>query len=539
MTTRSTAWRFGHVGWLTLALLVATLAVNIAGIRDIARARKGVTESSRRFARIEVEARARAIEGTLSTIRADLRFLSGAPALAKFPPGSVQRAPELSILAAVGADLILFLRGHPEVASMTYRSPSGAALLEAGRPRGIPGYWIPAGSSSGSRSESVQSSGIRGSSPIFGRADSELAAASLELALAGPVLVGGPTRNGASHLSCALADSAGALFVVAPDFDSAASDVEEVAVATEGWSVAGPWRLRCVRGTDPAIALLEPIASRYRGAILLNLAIMALALALGMLAIHQARRRRWLEAREQEHARVRELERQLFHAERLATVGRLAAGMAHEINNPLAGLSNYLRLARDAVVEGDGSAALRHLGRVDEGAQRAAGIVRRVLDHTDPATPQMVPLNLNDVLRQAVEFVGSREEFSAIRFDSELAGTELVNGSALMLGQVFLNLLLNACEAQPEGGDVFVHTWRDGAWVVAEVADRGPGVPQPLRERIFEPFQTTKNSSGLGLSICDTIVRQHGGELTVDSRPSGGARFRVRLAAVPSIEEAG
>jgi signal transduction histidine kinase len=100
-----------------------------------------------------------------------------------------------------------------------------------------------------------------------------------------------------------------------------------------------------------------------------------------------------------------------------------------------------------------------------------------------------------------------------------------------MLGQVAVNLILNACEAQPEGGEVRVSTRREGERIVAEFADRGHGIPEVDRERIFEPFFSTKESTGLGLSICHSIVRQHAGELLALPREGGGAVFRVALPA--------
>jgi len=260
--------------------------------------------------------------------------------------------------------------------------------------------------------------------------------------------------------------------------------------------------------------------------------VMALTLLLGSFAIQQARRRERLEAAAHEEARVRELERQLFHAERLGTVGRLAAGMAHEINNPLEGMSNYLSLARADLAQGDVAAARGRLERIEEGIERAAGIVRQVLAHADPAAAPSSPVEVNSVLQQTVEFVRSRREFGAIDFGVDLGPAPLVvRGSPVMLGQVALNLVINACEAQPRGGEVRVRSWQENGHVLVEIADRGPGVPAEASARIFEPFFSTKQSTGLGLSICHSIVRQHEGELSVQDRPGGGALFRMRLPA--------
>jgi signal transduction histidine kinase len=136
------------------------------------------------------------------------------------------------------------------------------------------------------------------------------------------------------------------------------------------------------------------------------------------------------------------------------------------------------------------------------------------------------------LLRQTSEFVRSRPEFGAIRFEIRVpAGPILVRGAPALLGQVFLNLLVNAGEAQPAGGEILVEARGTPAGVVVEVADRGPGVAAEDAARIFEPFFSTKNSTGLGLSICYAIVGRHGGDLAVEPREGGGARFRIRLPA--------
>jgi signal transduction histidine kinase len=310
-------------------------------------------------------------------------------------------------------------------------------------------------------------------------------------------------------------------------------------VRSDGWSLPGPLVLWCAQPDRATLAASEPVWARYRTTYALNLAVMALSLLLGGFALQQARRRAGLEARAAEEARVRELERQLFHAERLTTVGRLAAGIAHEINNPLEGMSNYLTLARDSLARGDIEAAARQVGAVRTGLDRAAGIVRQVLAHSDPAKAPRTPLDLNDVLRETEQFVRSRKEFAHIAFGLDLDGQPLVvHGNPVMLGQVVMNLIVNACEVQPLEGEVRVFSGREGGHVVAEVADRGPGIPEADRQRVFEPFFSTKDSTGLGLSICHTIVRQHEGELEVRPRPGGGSVFRMRLPAAPEVPRA-
>jgi signal transduction histidine kinase len=232
---------------------------------------------------------------------------------------------------------------------------------------------------------------------------------------------------------------------------------------------------------------------------------------------------------------MRTLEQQLFHTERLATVGRLAAGIAHEINNPLEGMSNWLSLARRELAQGHGERADAHLARVKEGLERAASIVRQVLAHAEPSGAPHAIVDLHQVIGDTSRLVQSRKEFREVAFELDFAsGPLLVRGNPVTLGQVTLNLLLNACEVQADGGEVRVSTRHDDGSAVVEFADRGGGVPEEDREKIFEPFFTTKDSTGLGLSICHGIVRQHEGELLVLPREGGGSVFRLTFPAAPS-----
>jgi signal transduction histidine kinase len=312
----------------------------------------------------------------------------------------------------------------------------------------------------------------------------------------------------------------------------------EAPIRAEGWSAPFPWTLACARGQDAAIALIEPLVTRYRLTIALNALVMILAILLGAFAIQQMRRRERLEGKAREESRVREVERQLFHAERLTTVGRLAAGMAHEINNPLEGMSNYIVLASEALERSDVSAARRHLAGVRSGLEAAAGVVRQILMHADPAVAPRAALGLGETVMQAVDLVRSRAEFETIRFQCDVpAAGPAVMGNQVLLGQVFLNLALNACEAQPRGGEVRVAvSCEEGGWAAVEFADRGPGIAPGDAERIFEPFYSTKGSTGLGLSICHAIARQHGGTLSASGRPGGGASFVFRLPGLGASE---
>ena len=545
------AWR-PAVGWLTGVAVLAAIAINLAGIGAIAVAQRGVVEEARRLLRLETEARAGALESVLASTRADLAFLTGSPTFFGLESALVSRDPREARwrrLEAEGA-LLLFLRGHPETAHLAARSDPGVVLVAAGRRGGIPVLWNPGDTERAAQAErALETEG--GSAPVAGKAITgrfEFAtgvrrvtgAVMLEATIDGGRLLAHNRAVENPARACALLDRTGALLAAEPDAADAVAAAEagaavsagvlyaEAPVRTESWSAPSPWRLVCTQRRGPAEALVAPLSARYRMTLILNLAVMSLALLLGMFAVKEGRRRQALEAAAREEARVRDLERQLFHSERLSTVGRLAAGMAHEINNPLEGMSNYLSLAREDLERDDTASATRRLEMVQEGLRRAGDIVRQVLLHADPATAPRVILDLSGVLRQTVDFVRSRPEFRAIRFEQDLSARPLdVKGSEALLGQVFMNLILNACEAQPAGGEVRVSTRREEERVVAEIADRGPGVPREDRARIFEPIYSTKHSTGLGLSICYSIVTQHGGDLAVLDRDGGGAIFRL------------
>jgi signal transduction histidine kinase len=343
----------------------------------------------------------------------------------------------------------------------------------------------------------------------------------------------------AGAAACSLKDAASRTLTGMAPGNGKEGLLSSATLAAEGWSAASPWSLACARPRETAFAIVAPVTERYRTTVALNLGAMALAALLGLLAVREVRQRERLEAHAREADRVRDLERQLFHAERLTSVGRLAAGIAHEINNPLEGMANYLSLARDALDRGDAEAAKRRLDGVRQGLERAALVVRQVLSHADPAKAPLSPVDLTLLLAETTEFVRSRKEFTAIRFETRFADAPLlVDGSPIMLGQVALNLIVNACEAQPGGGEVLVSAAREASEARVEVADRGPGIGPADRERIFEPFFSTKSSTGLGLSICHTIVERHGGRLEALAREGGGAVLRMTLPAGRSRPEA-
>jgi signal transduction histidine kinase len=515
--------------------LLAVAAVNVAGLWAIAAARRDAVEEAGRLLRAETQARVRAFESRLLSTRADLTFLAESPLLEPLlvPSGSDTAAERASGRQAAEAALLLFLRGHPEVTRLTVRGRRGEPRSVAGRRGGVPLLWV-ASSPTGEEGPAVAPGyrSLEAVAPIeaspSGPAPAALATLTAE-AQPSLLLTTDDAGEQAGSPSCRLV--AGPAPVARPP--SSAGQLEASAdIATEGWRTAARWSLSCDKPEVVATAPLAPLSTRYRTTLAFNLAAMALALLLGLLVVREVRQRERLEARAHEEARVRDLERQLFHAERLTSLGRLVAGLAHEINNPLEGMANYLTLARDALERGETEQARRRLEGVRQGLERAALVVRQALAHAEPGAAPKGPVDLNQVVTETTDFVRSRPEFRVIRFEAALENAAVVvEGNAIMLSQVVLNLLVNACEAQPDGGEVTVSSRRSDRTVAVEVADRGPGIPAADLERIFEPFFSTKASSGLGLSVCHAIVRQHGGEIVALPREGGGTILRMTLPA--------
>ena len=522
---------------LSIGLALLTVAgINAAGLWGIAGARRAVAAEARRLFRAETEAVARGLDGLLAGMRSDLLFLGRLPPVTVLLASDEQDPARHTLRTSAEAALLVFLRTHPEVTRLAVRGPDEKPLLLVGRRGGIPILWV-ASNPTGAEGPAVSPDVPRPVAVVpIGDAGGRDGAPALEAEIA-PALLLAHEEGRAAHRACLLQDGAGRRLAGTAGRGGPAHQAD-ASLSAEGWSAPAPWRLHCEQPQEVAMALVEPVAARYRTTLALNLGAMALAVILGLFTVREISERERLEARARSEARVRDLERQLFHSERLTTVGRLAAGIAHEINNPLEGIANYLTLTREALDRGDAEAARRRLEGVGHGLERAARVVRQVLAHADPSEAPKGPLDLNRVLAETAEFVRSRPEFARVRFEMALAEPSLVVvGSPIMLGQVALNLVVNACEAQPGGGEVRVSSRRDDGHAVAEIADRGPGIKADDRARIFEPFFSTKSSTGLGLSICHTIVGQHGGVLEALPREEGGTVFRMTLPAAAAGTE--
>ncbi|HKE15878.1 MAG TPA: ATP-binding protein [Kofleriaceae bacterium] len=244
----------------------------------------------------------------------------------------------------------------------------------------------------------------------------------------------------------------------------------------------------------------------------------------------------------QDQTRLSELQNQVIQAEKLATLGQLAAGVVHELNNPLTSITVYAEYllkkseqkarAGDPVEQGD----IDKLKRISAGAHRILTFARDLVQYAKPAGSRPEVVSLSSVVRQSLSFCEHLFERARIlleqHLDDALPPVEAVPGQ---LEQVVINLVTNAVQACAGEGRVAVRThWAGNNLVAVSVADSGPGVPEPERERVFEPFFTTKtdgSGTGLGLSIVRNIVEQHRGRVSVATSEWGGALFVCEFPA--------
>lgn len=247
---------------------------------------------------------------------------------------------------------------------------------------------------------------------------------------------------------------------------------------------------------------------------------------------------RSLAERDTELARQRET---LHQRERLAAMGSLLAGVAHELNNPLS-----IVVARATLLEeGATDPAVRSsVEKIRAAAERCARIVRTFLTMARQGKPQQGAVDLNRLIEDCLEMLAYGLRTAGVQVEHDLdARLPEVSGNADQLHQVFLNLLINAqqaLEGQPEPRRLRVTSRQEGGSLVVRVADNGPGIPEAIRSRIFDPYFTTKplgGGTGVGLAVSLGIVSAHDGTLTVDCPPAGGAVFEVRLP-VPATQAA-
>jgi two-component system NtrC family sensor kinase len=234
----------------------------------------------------------------------------------------------------------------------------------------------------------------------------------------------------------------------------------------------------------------------------------------------------------------RQMSRQLAHAEKLASIGRLAAGVAHEINNPLGGILAFTQILMNEQAQDDEDRR-ECLQEIERSALRCKAVVESLMRFSrQSAHDEVGPVSLNDVVRAALRLCGHRLSLEGLEIDTQLQpGLPPVLGDSGQLEQVVLNLVTNAVDSvrevhQSGTGHIWLSTSVSDGEVLLEVSDNGRGVEEQHLDKLFDPFFTTKEEgkgSGLGLAVTYAIVKEHDGRIVVRNRPQGGAAFTVAL----------
>ncbi|HDP89953.1 MAG TPA: HAMP domain-containing histidine kinase, partial [Thioalkalivibrio sp.] len=228
------------------------------------------------------------------------------------------------------------------------------------------------------------------------------------------------------------------------------------------------------------------------------------------------------------------LEREVAHSDRLVSIGRLAAGVAHEIGNPLTCIDTLAQNLRYDNAPEDVEAAV---DQVLEQTRRISNIVQSLVTFSHAGSSREedhVTVDLAACVDEAMHLVQLSRQGRAVSCINEIGPDPRVTGDARRLIQLFVNLLSNAIDASRPGGHVRVRAETLGESVRIEVEDEGSGIDHHLRDRIFDPFYTTKpagKGTGLGLSVAYSIIQDHGGSIFVETPDTGGARFVIRLPA--------
>jgi PAS domain S-box-containing protein len=234
------------------------------------------------------------------------------------------------------------------------------------------------------------------------------------------------------------------------------------------------------------------------------------------------------------------LEEQLRLSEKMAAIGLLAAGVAHEVNTPLTGISSFTQLLLERATPDDPRTHL--LEKIEQQTFRAAKIVNNLLNLARPSGGDMQEVDLNQIVTDVLSLLEHQFKIGRIQVGRHLSAAPVrVRGMEYKLQQVFLNLFLNARDAMPKGGWLTISTSMVEGEAVVDVSDTGVGIPSEHLARIYDPFFTTKpegRGTGLGLSVTYGIVTEHGGTLVCESDLNQGTRFRLALPALATAVEA-
>lgn len=241
---------------------------------------------------------------------------------------------------------------------------------------------------------------------------------------------------------------------------------------------------------------------------------------------------------EDANLRLRHTQAQLVRAAKLTALGQLSGAVAHELNNPLMGLGLHLELlAQDVaglpIEQGQCDELLGHVDRIRSGKTRCAQVVSALLAFGQQGVGEARVIDLRDTINTTLRLLSHKLHLGGVSVTRDLPDHDLpVLTTGNQLGQVVLDLVLNAADSMPDGGEIVIQAAKDAGEITMTVRDTGPGIPVDVQERMFEPFFTTKSlgeGAGLGLSVGHGIAESHGGRIEVDSAPGRGTAIKLIL----------
>ena len=245
---------------------------------------------------------------------------------------------------------------------------------------------------------------------------------------------------------------------------------------------------------------------------------------------------------EQTDNEMNELNAQLIQQDKLAALGKMAAGIAHEINNPLAVIGEKAGWMEDLLAEEEFQNSDNFdefadaIAKIEDHVDRARKITHRMLGFARRMEPRLDDVEVNQVLDQTIDILANHASINDIEIHKSFADRlPVIASDQSQLQQVFMNLINNAIDAIGKDGSIDVHTQLDKGWIRVIIADDGPGIPETVQKKIFDPFYTTKpngKGTGLGLSISYTIIEKLGGRIVVESTLGKGTTFTVSLPLV-------
>lgn len=253
--------------------------------------------------------------------------------------------------------------------------------------------------------------------------------------------------------------------------------------------------------------------------------------------LYRARLEGWTEELQKEvdkkTAEIKRTQEQMLEAEKLASLGRLSAGVAHELNSPLTGIVTFAHLVKDRIPPED-TQSLQDISVIIAQADRCSSIIKDLLGFARKGPSEKISVDLNGLLKSTVSILARQKKFKGIHVEMDLKdGLPMVTADPCQMQQVILNIFTNSADALGDKGELRIST-REAPenHVEVEFTDNGPGIPPEIIDKIFEPFFTTKpvgQGTGLGLPVSYGIIKRHGGDITVKSTPGKGARFLISL----------